>query len=150
MARITVHVSDFTGQEITDEEQVAHLVVEHHPNYQEPITLEARPEELDIETLQAHAQDFVVLSYYAPGERNPRPLLLQLADFNNLFRQEDFDPDAVLERARSTQQEERGRGRRRGGKRGGRRATIQERPSIDYTSPEHAGEPHRGTISEAE
>ena len=34
--------------------------------------------------------------------------------------------------------------------RGRRRQTGERRARVDYTSPEHAGEPHRGTISEAE
>ncbi len=148
MARITVHVSDLTGQEITEDEQVAHLVVEHHPNFDEPITLEAKPEEIDLDAI--HAQDFVVLSYYAPGDRNPQPLFLHLDDFNDLFKQESLTPDEALERARTAQAEERPTTRRRGGRRGGSRQGGQTRERIDYSSPEHAGEPHPGRITDAE
>jgi hypothetical protein len=51
-----------------------------------------------------------------------------------------------LENALRAQHEEetRRRGRRKSG-RGGER-----RPRVDYTSPEHAGEPHRGRIPDEE
>jgi hypothetical protein len=84
-------VSDLTGQEIQDDEEVVRLVVEYHPDYNEPITLEARPEEVDIDTIAA--KDFVVLSYYAPGQRDPQPLFVHLDDFNDLFRNENLTPD---------------------------------------------------------
>jgi len=45
---------------------------------------------------------------------------------------------------RAQQEAERPRGRR------GRRTTGEKRPRKDYTSPEHAGEPHRGRITDEE
>src|SRR5215212_8846270 len=152
MAKIEIRVSDLTGQEITNNDEAVRLVVEYHPEYDEPITLEARPQEIDLDTIAA--KDFVVLSYYAPGQKDPQPLFVHLDDFNDLFSNENLTPDEALHRAQQSQQEQersRRRGQRRGGsRRSGRQTTVQERPGIDYTSAEHAGEPHRGTISEAE
>jgi hypothetical protein len=152
MARITMQVSDLTGQEITDTDETIRLIVEYHPDYSEPITLEARPSEIDLDTIAA--KDFVVLSYYAPGQKDPQPLFVHLDDFNDLFTSEQLTPDQALQRAQQSKMEQersRRRGQRSGGsRRSGRQTTVQERPGIDYTSAEHAGEPHRGTISEAE
>jgi len=151
MARITVRVSDLTGQEISDTDEAVRLVVEYHPDYEEPITLEARPDEIDIDTIAA--KDFVVLSYYPPGQRDPQPLFVHLDDFNDLFSNEQLTPDEALQRAQQSQQEEE-RTRRRGTrKRGGSRqqeSQTRRRERIDYSQPEYAGMPHRDTISDAE
>src|SRR5215212_6900729 len=151
MAKIEIRVSDLTGQEITNDEEAVRLVVEYHPDYEEPITLEARPDEIDIDTIAA--KHFVVLSYYAPGRKDPQPLFVHLDDFNDLFTNEQLTPDQALERAQQSQMEEE-RTRRRGTRRrgGGRQQESQtrRRERIDYSSSEHAGMPHRGTISDTE
>jgi hypothetical protein len=143
-----MRVSDLTGQEISDDEDVVRLVVEYHPEYNEPITLETRPEEVDIDTIAA--KDFVVLSYYAAGQKDPQPLFVHLDTFNDLFTNEQLTPDQALERAQQSQQEQE-RARRRGTRRaGGRQQETRSRERIDYSQPEYAGMPHRGTISDAE
>jgi hypothetical protein len=53
----------------------------------------------------------------------------------------------VLQNALREQQEQDGRQR---GRRGTRRGTGQRRQRRDFASPEHAGEPHRGRITDAE
>lgn len=145
-----MRVSDLTGHEIADDDEVVRLVVEHHPDYSEPITLEARPEEVDIDTIAA--KDFVLLSYYAPGQKDPQPLFLDVDDFNELFRNEQLTPDDALQRAHAAQQEERPRRRGQSRTGGGRQqdGQTQRRERIDYSQPAHAGMPHRGTISDAE
>jgi hypothetical protein len=149
VARITMRVSDLTGQEISDED-VVRLVVEYHPEYNEPITLETRPEEVDIDTIAA--KDFVVLSYYAAGQKDPQPLFVHLDTFNDLFTNEQLTPDQALQRAQQSQREEEQRSRRGQRRRGGRQQETQtrRRERIDYASPEHAGEPHPGRITEGE
>lgn len=148
MARITIRVSDLSGERIPDEVESARLIVERHPDFQEAVTLELLPEEIDIATLVAQAQDYVALSYYLPDDSAPQRLVMPLAEFNELFK--DQDADAILARALSAQQEEQSATGRRGVRGGRRRQTTETRQRVDYTSPEHAGEPHRGTISEAE
>jgi hypothetical protein len=151
MAKIEIRVSDLTGQKITDNDEVVRLVVEYHPDYEEPITLEARPEEVDIDTIAA--KDFVVLSYYPPGQRDPQPLFVHLDDFNDLFSNEQLTPDQALQRAQQSQQEEERSKRRGTRKRGGSRqqeSQTRRRERIDYSQPEYAGMPHRGTISDTE
>lgn len=137
MGTITVKVSDLTGKIIDQEEQVARLVVEEHPHFDKPITLEGLPSE--IEKQLPEDSEYVALSYFPPGEGQPRQVLMPLDKFNSLF--EESDPETVLQTALANQQEEQPKSRR-----GGQRAATK----IDYSSSEHAGEPHRGSISEDE
>lgn len=140
MGNVLFKVSDLTGEIVQPEQeaQLTHLVVEQHPDYEEAITLEVLPE--DIEGQLPEPTELVLISY------NDQQYLIPVDQFELLFRKQDAT--AVLERALAAQQEER-KGRR-GGRRRQEAGTRERRPRIDYTSPEHAGEPHRGTISEAE
>jgi hypothetical protein len=146
MGTITVKVSDLTGEIIQPDEQIARIVVERHPDYEEEITLEIKPEDIEGK-LPEEREGFVAISYYLHEEPEPRRFLLGREEFDNLFV--NADSDKVLQHALATQEEEqrqRGKGRRRGGRRQG----TERRERIDYASPEHAGEPHRGTVSEGE
>lgn len=148
MGTITVRVSDLTGEQITDEGQALRLIVEH-PDFSEPIGLDVLPNEI-----QRHLTDertrFVVLSLEEPDDPNPLRYVMLLDEFEDLFQA--GDSFSVLENALAHQHVERERTNRRGtGRRGDRRQQPQEpRQRIDYASAEHAGEPHPGTISEAE
>jgi len=121
------------------------LIVEGHPNFPEPVTLEVLPEEIEGE-LPTEETVYVALSYFAPGEPTPRRYVLPLQKFNNLFREQEADAETVLDRVFAAQLEERGMGRSVKGK----RIPEGKRLRFDYASSEHAGEPHRGTISDAE
>lgn len=149
MARVEIRVSDLTGEQIPDEERAARLIVEH-PDYPEPIGLDVLPNEITPH-LHEDASRFVVVSLEDP--ENPTPpqrYALSVDEFNELFAR--TDAQEALEQAYSQQQEEQ-RSRRRGGKRAsGKRQTEsrQQRDRINYATPEHAGEPHRGVVSEAE
>jgi hypothetical protein len=144
MATKTIKVSDLTGEEIGTEESLARLVVEEHPDLPDPVTLEVLPDE--VEALLPEEQNFVRVTYYPATEGGgvPRSLILSVNEFNNLSPERDMAE--ILSDARRAQQEE--DGRRRG--RRGRRATGERRQRIDYGSPEFAGMPHRGRVTEAE
>jgi hypothetical protein len=144
MATKTIKVSDLTGEEIGGEEYLARIVVEEHPSLTDPVTLEVLAEE--VEDRLPEEQNFVRVAYYpsdvSGGEE--RTFVLSVEEFNNLST--DFDMETILEDALREQQER--EGRRRG--RRGRRGTGEKRQRVDYSSPEHAGEPHRGRITDAE
>jgi len=144
MATKTIKVSDLTGEEIGAEENMARLVVEEHPNLSDSVTLEVLPEE--VEDKLPDEQNFVRLTYFPPSESGgvPRTVVLSVEQFNNLS--DEFDMESVLADALRAQQEEEGRRRGKRGRRGGGGG----RPRVDYTSPEHAGEPHRGRITDEE
>jgi len=152
MARVTVRVSDLTGNQIRDEESSVRLNVEH-PDFPEPVGLDVLPDEV-LPHLSEENSRFVVVSLEDPDNPTPQRYVLSLDDFERLF--ETGDSTNALHSAFETQQQEQaalttGRSRGRQGVASGRTTGSSEtRERIDYASPEHAGEPHRGTISEAE
>src|SRR5947209_6632320 len=145
MARVTVRVSDLSGNQIPDEQASARLVVEH-PDFPEPIGLDVLSDEVQ-PLLTDENSRFVIVSMSDPEEPNPQRYVLSLADFNQLFQREDMYN--VLQRVLESQQAEREAETPRRG-RGRRAAPSGTRERVDYTSPDHAGEPHRGMVSDGE
>jgi hypothetical protein len=145
VATKTIKVSDLSGDEIRNEEQLARVVVEEHPDITESVTLEVLPSE--VEDSLPEKQNYVRGTYYPSPESGGviRSFIMLVEDFNNLSQREDMI--TVLQNALKEQQEQDDKRRSR---RGGRRATGQRRQRRDFTSPEHAGEPHRGRITDAE
>jgi hypothetical protein len=140
MAVKVVHVSDVSDKEGSQEE-LGTLEVLEHPEIGEPARLEIFPDEF----ARLRATDRVVrLRWTAPGSRRPQELTVLQESFDRLAQ--DRDMTTVLLSAITAEHERRGqppaprRPRRGGGGRG----------RVDYSSPEHAGEPHRGRITEAE
>src|SRR3954454_11600361 len=134
MARVTVKVSDLTGNQIPDEQSGARLVVEH-PDFPEPIGLDVLPDEV-LPLLTDENSRFVIVSMSDPESPNPQRYVLSLADFNQLFQREDMYN--VLQRVLESQQEEDATSRRG---RGRKAASETPRPRVDYSSAGHAGEP---------
>jgi hypothetical protein len=135
-----VHVSDISDRQ-GNEDELGRLVVLEHPEIDEPATLEIFPEEL--EGLQA-AERFVRLEWTPPGTSRPEVLTVPQAQFDALAQ--DGDMGSILRQAITAEHERRGRAqepsrpRRRTGARG----------KVNYATLEHAGEPHRGRITDAE
>jgi hypothetical protein len=122
MAVKVVHVSDISGKE-ADEQSLGQLVVHEHPEYADlPVTLEVLPEE--VESLQG-ASRFVTVEWIAPGARKGERMVVSLDDFNLLAGA------GVMESAIQD-------------------ALIAKHRNRPRSSLEHAGEPHRGRITEAE
>lgn len=147
MAQITIKVSDLTHEPIEEEQPAAQLIVEHHPDFQEPITLDVVPQEVERVFAGQEEQQYVVLRYQ-PQNGDAQQIVMPLGEFNALASIQDMQQ--VLEAALRNQQEEQSRkrgGRRQGGRRGSR---GQQKERTDYASAEHAGEPHRGRVTEAE
>jgi hypothetical protein len=144
MAVKVVHVSDISGKE-ADEQSLGRLVVHEHPEYADlPVTLEVLPEE--IESLQG-ASRFVTVEWIAPGARKSERLVVSLDEFNLLAGagvMESAVQDALIAKHRD-------RPRSGGGGAGGGSAAGRSgRGKVNYATLEHAGEPHRGRITEAE
>jgi hypothetical protein len=144
MAVKVVHVSDISGKE-ADEQSLGRLVVHEHPEYADlPVTLEVLPEE--IESLHG-ASRFVTVEWIAPGARKGERLVVSLDEFNLLAGagvMESAVQDALIAKHRN-------RPRSGGGGAGGGSAAGRSgRGKVNYATLEHAGEPHRGRITEAE
>jgi hypothetical protein len=141
MAVKVVHVSDISGQE-ADEQTLGRLVIHEHPEYADlPVTLEVLPKE--VESLQS-ASRFVTVEWIAPGARRGERMTVSLDDFNLLAgpgMMESAIQDALIAKHRS-------RPRAGGGTAAG--SGRSGRGKVNYATLEHAGEPHRGRITEAE
>jgi hypothetical protein len=138
-----VHVSDLSGKQ-AQESELGRLVVLEHPDFAHgPVTLEVLPDE--VASLKA-AEQFVHLEYHPPGARRPERLTVSLEQFNALA--EAGDMNQIVQQAIGEQQERRGRGQAAGSDR--RRGTSRARAKANYATLEHAGEPHRGRITDAE
>jgi hypothetical protein len=138
----TIHVSDLSGKQ-ADEQALGKLIIREHPSYSTPITLEVLPEEIgDL----PESEPYVRLEYVPPGETKGQSVTLPLERFDKLAQAEDMN--AVLLRAIAETHQQRGQAApppaRQHGKGGPRRGRT------DYASIEHAGEPHRGRITEGE
>jgi hypothetical protein len=140
MAVKVVHVSDISGKE-ADEQSLGRLVVHEHPEYADlPVTLEVLPDE--VESLQG-ASRFVTVEWIAPGARKGQRMVVSLDDFNLLASpgvMESAVQDALIAKHRSRP--------RSGGSASG--SGRSGRGKVNYATLEHAGEPHRGRITEAE
>jgi len=137
-----VHVSDLTGRE-GDKSEFADLEV-RHPDFRESIQLEALPSE--IEGLLKFAARVVQIDYTAPGAHSPQRLFVPVDDFNAAAG--DKDMKAILMEALTAAHAERARAAGDGRKT--TRPGAAGRAKVNYASLEHAGEPHRGLITEAE
>lgn len=137
MGTKVVRISDLSGKEAQDDE-LARLVIHEHPQYAGPITLEVLPDEIGG---LPDSESYVSIEVIQPGDRSGEKAIISLDNFNKLAA--DMNTvlrDAVAAQAQPTANEAKSRGRRTGGRPG----------KIDYSSLEHAGEPHRGRITEAE
>lgn len=144
MGTKVIHVSDISGREGTGDE-LGRLVIHQHPDFQQvPITLDVLQEE--IKTLEAATQ-LVALEYFAPGSRRGERLTVTLENFNRLAP-DGADMKAVLFQALIDQQGQRSAKPSRPGEPG--QPASSRRAKVDYTTMEHAGEPHRGRITETE
>lgn len=148
MARVTVRVSDISGNRIPDEQSGTRLIVEH-PDFSEPIGLDVLADEVAPYLTDENSR-FVVVSLEDPDNPEQKRYVMSVEEFDRLFQ--TGDSTSILQEAFETQQQKResalsSRGR---GKRAAASGSTGTRERIDYASPEHAGKPHRGTISEAE
>jgi hypothetical protein len=145
MAVKTIHVSDISGKE-ADEQSLGRLVIHEHPEYSDlPVTLEALPEEL--EQLQTASARFVTVEWIRPGARKGERITVPIEDFNLLAGPGVMDnaiQDALISKHRSRS--------RTGdtGRSGGAGTARAGRAKVNYATLDHAGEPHRGRITEAE
>jgi hypothetical protein len=142
VATKVVHFSDLSGREAEDEGQLGRLVVLEHPDIGEPATLEVFPDE--VADLQS-AERLVRLEYYPPGERRAQQLTVTADQFNALAGGEDMP--ALLIQAITTAHERQGETAQPARRRS---AGGSGRGKVNYATLEHAGEPHRGRITEAE
>jgi hypothetical protein len=146
MGTKTVKFSDLSGKEVGETDELVRLVVEEHPGFRQlPITLEVLPE--DVEGQLPETDRFVSVLYYARGSRQPQRLIVSVDAFNGLAKRTDMD--TVLSEALYAEHQARG-AQATGGRRSRGKGTAERSERTNYASPEHAGNPHRGRVTEAE
>jgi hypothetical protein len=144
MAIKQVVVSDITGKEIPEGEE-ATLTVSDHPS------LGGKTVELDIEQSEAlkfesSKLNMVSIAIHVPGEAVSR-VILDAAAFDKLFPKGQVED--ILLGARSGGDAP-SPVRRRGRPVSSGRASSPKAEKVDYTSPEHYGQLHRGRVTEEE
>ncbi len=137
-----VYLSDLTGRH-GDKSEFGDMEV-RHPDFREPIHLEVLPSE--IESLLKSATRVVQVDYSAPGARASQRLFVLVDDFDAVAG--DRDMKAILMEALTAMHAERARAAGDGRKTA--RAGGAGQGKVNYATLEHAGEPHRGKITEAE
>jgi hypothetical protein len=144
MAVKVVRVSDLSDAQ-ADESELGKLIVHQHPDFAQVITLDVLPDEIGE---LPESETYVEIEFVQPGDTSGQRATLTVDQFNKLGGSKDMK--AVLTRAleeqRQTGAQEPPSPRRRGS-RGGAAPT---RGKTNYASLEHAGEPHRGRITDAE
>jgi hypothetical protein len=136
-----VRVSDLSGKQ-ADEDDFGQLIVHEQPQYQGPITLDVLPDEIGE---LPESEEYVSIEIIQPGERRGQRALLSVERFNQLAARGDMN--SILMNAVGEQRAQEAPRRRR-------RSHLEVKPQaggkVDYASPEHAGEPHRGRVSPEE
>jgi hypothetical protein len=132
----TVRFSDLSGELITRDDTLARIVIHEHPELGDtPVEIEALADEAAV--IEKSALRVAVVEVFLPGEEEPRRVTMDAAAFDKLAS--DKPMSELLLTARPA------RAARR------TRAAAPATPrGISYDTLEHAGEPHKGRITEAE
>lgn len=137
MGQKTVRFSDLSGELITRDDTLARIVIHEHPELGDtPVEIEALADEAAV--IEKSALRVAVVEVFLPGEEEPRRVTMDAAAFDKLAS--DKPMSELLLTARPAKPARRSRA-----------AAAPATPrSISYDTLEHAGEPHKGRITEAE
>jgi hypothetical protein len=140
----TVRFSDLSGQLITEEDTLARVVVLEHPELGDsPVEFEALADEA--RTIEKSALSVAVVELHLPGEEEPRRVTVDLDGFDALATDTVMGELLITARpARKTSRAASATSSR------GTRASSGGAGKVNYASLEHAGEPHKGKITDTE
>jgi hypothetical protein len=132
----TVRFSDLSGELITRDDALARIVIHEHPELGDsPVEIEGLADEAA--AIEKAALRVAVVEVYLPGEEEPRRVTMEAAAFDELAT--DRPMSELLLTARPARPARRAKSAAAAGPRG-----------VNYDTLEHAGEPHKGRITEAE
>ncbi len=133
MGQKTVRFSDLSGELITRDDALTRIVIHEHPELGDsPVEIEAMADEAA--AVEKRALRVAVVDLYFPGEDEPRRVAMEAAAFDELAT--DKPMSELLLTARPA--------------RAARRTKTAAPRSVNYDTLEHAGEPHKGRITDAE
>ena len=137
MGQKTVRFSDLSGELITRDDTLARIVIHEHPELGDgSVEIEALADEAAV--IGKSALRVAVVEVYLPGEEEPHRVTMDAAAFDKLAT--DKPMSELLLTARPARPARRSRA-----------AAAPAPPrGISYDTLEHAGEPHKGRITEAE
>ncbi len=138
MGQKTVRFSDLSGELITREDTLARMVVHEHPELGDaPVEIEALADEAAV--IGKSALRVAVVELFLPGEDEPHRVTMDAGAFDKLAT--DKPMSELLLTARPAKPARRARAAA---------APATTPRGISYDTLEHAGEPHKGRITEAE
>ena len=144
MAKKYLTVSDLSGDPINDDRDVVTMVVHDHPLIDRPVQIDV--DAAEVSELDGSSKDFAIIELVSDGGDNRKRLVLEVAEFEKLFR---TDMDDVLKNAEPYRDSPAAEPRRPGRP----RSTSTAAPAakkVDYKTLEHAGTPHRGRTTDEE
>jgi hypothetical protein len=132
----TVRFSDLSGEIIIRDDAVARIVIHEHPELGDgPVEIEALIDEAT--AIEKAALRVAVVDLYLPGDEEPRRVAMDAVSFGQLAT--DRPMSEILIAARPARRSSRASAA--GPARGDR---------TNYGDPAHAGQPHKGRITDAE
>jgi hypothetical protein len=142
----TVRFSDLSGQLITQEDTLARVVVLEHPELGDsPVEFEALADEAL--AVEKAALRVAVVELHLPGEEEPRRVTVDLDAFDALAT--DTAMSELLITARPARRAARSASAT--SSRGSRASSSTgSTGKVNYATLEHAGEPHKGKITDTE
>lgn len=133
MGQKTVRFSDLSGAIITQDDALARVVIREHPELGDsPVEIEVHTDEA--RAIEKAALRVAVVDLHLPGEDEPHRVVMDAGSFDKLAT--DKAMSELLISARPARRSARSSPAR--GDRG------------SYASMEHAGNPHRGRVTDAE
>jgi hypothetical protein len=144
----TVRFSDLSGQLITEEDTLTRVVVLEHPELGDsPVEFEALLHEA--QAIEKSALRVAVLELHLPGEDEPRRVTVDLDGFDALAT--DTAMSELLITARPARKSSRTASATSSrGSRASNGGGASSAGKVNYASLEHAGEPHKGKITDTE
>ena len=137
MGQKTVRFSDLSGQLIMEDDALARIVVQEHPELADgPVEIEALTGEA--EAIEQAALRVAVVDLYLRDDIEPRRVVLEADAFDKLATQNPM-AELLISAARPV---------RRSSRTPASAASRGDR--VDYGTLEHAGRPHKGKITDAE
>jgi len=136
MGQKTVRFSDLSEQLIIEDGDLVRIVVHEHPELDgQAVEIEAHVDE--VRAITGAALQVAVVELHLPGESEPRRVVLDAAVFDKLASSRPMAELLIAARPA-----------RRAAKPRPATAASGERP--DYGTREHAGQPHKGRVIDAE
>jgi len=136
MGQKTVRFSDLSEQLIIEDGDLVRIVVHEHPELDgQAVEIEAHVDE--VRAITDAALQVAVVELHLPGESEPRRTILDAATFDKLASSRPMAELLITARPA-----------KRAPKPRAAAAAGPER--LDYGTPEHAGKPHKGRITDAE